>query len=108
MGLLNFVLFSLGIYTAGASSVRTSLKHRQEGLDVATYDDACNIGYCSINGAYVASCHSYSRLTSLIQTYQNHRGLGGQLYHCHYSSRLFKRSIGFRTRGHNCRRRDIR
>ncbi|KAK3358168.1 pectate lyase a [Lasiosphaeria hispida] len=46
----------------GSASVLT----RQEPLDPATYDDACNIGYCSVNGATIGGWGgNYTTVTTL-------------------------------------------
>ncbi|KXX73246.1 Pectate lyase A, partial [Madurella mycetomatis] len=40
---------------------------RQEGLEIATYDDACNIGYCSINGATIGGWGAnYTTVSTLV------------------------------------------
>jgi hypothetical protein len=51
--LKSFLLVSYGGYTARSSPGGGSPTRRQYEPELATYDDACNVGYCSVMGAYV-------------------------------------------------------
>lgn len=61
---LLLLLLAVGSTTAYPWRGHGMLKQKRHVPDLATYDDACNIGYCSVMGAYVAFLAAWYRTGS--------------------------------------------
>ncbi|KAK4108044.1 polysaccharide lyase family 1 protein [Canariomyces notabilis] len=67
--LKSFLLVSYGGYTACSSPGGGSPTRRQYEPELATYDDACNVGYCSVMGATIGGwgTNEYTTVSTLEQ-----------------------------------------